>query len=43
MLNPFYGQNKDLEEEPIDIYISSSWYDDGNWMWDIADQAFDAM
>lgn len=43
MLNPFYGQNKDLEEEPIDIYISSSWYDDGNWMWDIANQAFDAM
>lgn len=43
MLNPFYGQNKDLEEEPIDIYISSSWYDDGNWMWDISDQALEAM
>lgn len=43
MLNPYYGKNKDLEEEPIDIYISSSWYDDGNWMWDIASQALSAM
>lgn len=43
MLNPYYGKNKDLEEEPIDIYISSSWYDDGNWMWDISSQALDAM
>lgn len=43
MLNPYYGQNKGLEEEPIDIYISSSWYDDGHWMWDIAEQALTAM
>lgn len=43
MLNPFYGKNKDLEEEPIDIYISSSWYDDGNWMWDVSAQALEAM
>jgi len=43
MLNTYYSKNKSLEEEPIDIYISSSWYDDGNWMWNIADQALDAM
>ena len=38
-----YKNNKDLREQPVDIYISSSWYDDGNWMWDITDQALDAM
>lgn len=43
MLRDDYKNNPILEEEPIDIYISSSWYDDGNWMWDVADQALDAM
>ena len=38
-----YKDNKLLKEEPVDIYISSSWYDDGNWMWDISKQALDAM
>ena len=38
-----YKNNKDLKEQPVDIYISSSWYDDGNWMWGIADQAMNAM
>ena len=38
-----YKKNKDLKEQPVDIYISSSWYDDGNWMWGIADQAMNAM
>lgn len=38
-----YANNKDLKEQPVDIYISSSWYDDGHWMWDIADQALDSM
>lgn len=38
-----YQDNKDLKEQPVDIYISSSWYDDGNWMWDIADQAMNDM
>ena len=38
-----YKNNKDLKEQPVDIYISSSWFDDGNWMWNIADQAMDAM
>ena len=38
-----YKDNKALKEQPVDIYISSSWYDDGNWMWDIADQALSSM
>ena len=33
-----------LQEETVDIYISSSWFDNGqNWMWDIVDQAYDDM
>lgn len=43
MLNPFYGENKVLQEDPVDIYISSSWVDDGHWMWGIVDQAFEGM
>jgi len=43
MLNPYYGENKVLQENPVDIYISSSWIDDGHWMWKIVDQAFDGM
>ena len=43
MLNPYYGENKVLQEDPIDIYISSSWVDDGHWMWGIVDQAYDGM
>lgn len=41
--NPEYKGNKDLREQPVDIYISSSWYDDGNWMWGIQKQALDGM
>ena len=43
MLNPFYGENQDLQEDPVDVYISSSWVDDGHWMWDIVDQAYTGM
>lgn len=43
MFKPEYKDNKDLKEQPVDIYISSSWYDDGNWMWDISNQALDSM
>ena len=43
MLNPFYGENKDLQEDPVDVYISSSWVDDGHWMWNIVDQAYNGM
>lgn len=43
LFRPEYKNNKLLKEQPVDIYISSSWYDDGNWMWDIEKQALDAM
>ena len=43
MLKDYYKNISILKEEPVDIYISSSWYDDGNWMWDISKQALDAM
>lgn len=43
MFKSEYKDNKLLKEQPVDIYISSSWYDDGNWMWDISNQALDAM
>lgn len=38
-----YGDISILQENPVDIYISSSWIDDGNWMWGIVDQAFNGM
>lgn len=38
-----YGDIEILQENPVDIYISSSWIDDGNWMWKIVDQAFNGM
>lgn len=40
---PPYDKNPELKEEPEDIYITSSWLDDGHWMWDIADTAFKDM
>ena len=44
MKDDYYINVKELQEETVDIYISSSWFDDGqNWMWDIVDQAYDGM
>lgn len=44
MKDPYYAGNKDLQEEPVDIYISSSWYDNGtSWMWQIVDQTYEDM
>jgi hypothetical protein len=43
MLKDDYKNLTILKEQPVDIYISSSWYDDGNWMWDISAQSLDAM
>lgn len=43
MKDSYYVNIKDLEEENIDIYISSSWLDNGHWMWDIVDQTCDSM
>ena len=42
MIDPFYAQIKELQEEPVDIYISSSWLDP-HWMWEIVDNAYDSM
>jgi hypothetical protein len=39
MLDDFYKSNDDLKEEPVDIYISSSWYDNGHWMWKLIDDS----
>lgn len=43
MLDPYYSNISDLQEESIDVYISSSWLDNGHWMWKIVDQAYDGM
>lgn len=39
MLLDYYKDNKDVREEPIDIYISSSWYDNGHFMWKLVDDS----
>lgn len=41
--DPYYSEVDELKEEPVNIYISSSWLDNGHWMWDIADQSFAGM
>lgn len=43
MLNPYYADMPELKEEPVDIYISSSWFDNGHWMWKIVDNAYNQM
>lgn len=43
MNNEFYKNIPGLKEEPVDVYISSSWFDDGNWMWKITDNACSQM
>jgi len=43
MLDPFYSNIPELQEESVDVYISSSWLDNGHWMWKIVDQAYDGM
>lgn len=43
MLDATYEGNKELQEESVDVYISSSWLDNGHWMWKIVDQAYDGM
>lgn len=43
---PFYSGIKELQEDATDIYISSSYFDNGSedtWMWQIVDQAFKDM
>lgn len=43
MLDPYYSNILELQEESVDVYISSSWLDNGHWMWKIVDQAYDGM
>ena len=35
-----YTNVTDALDESVDIYISSSWLDNGHWMWNIVDQAY---
>lgn len=41
--DPYYSSIDSLKEESTDIYISSSWMDNGHYMWSIVDQAADDM
>lgn len=49
MMDQTYSDIRELQEDSVDIYISSSWYDNGdneddkNWMWKIVDQAYSNM
>lgn len=49
MIDPYYSSIEELKEDPIDIYISSSWFlnDSINggvhWMWNLVDQAYNDM
>ncbi len=44
LLDPFYAEIPELYEAPTDIYISSSYIDNGSvWMWDIVDNTFNEM
>lgn len=43
MLKEPYASMRELQEDPVDIYISSSWLDNGHWMWQIVDQAYEEM
>lgn len=39
-----YAHDSTLQEESVDVYISSSWFDNGeSWMWSVVDQAYDGM
>lgn len=38
-----YKNMEELKERPVDIYISSSWLDNGHWMWKVVDSAKDGM
>lgn len=42
-MDSYYENIKELEEENVDIYISSSWFDNGHWMWEIVDFAYSKM
>lgn len=41
--NDYYANVTELQEDNVDIYISSSYFDNGHWMWGIVDQAYGDM
>ena len=43
MLKEPYASMRELQEDPCDVYISSSWLANGHWMWNIVDQAYKEM
>lgn len=46
LTDPYYSKIDVLVEEPVDIYISSSWFDnngDEAWMWDLVDTTYADM
>ena len=46
MTDEYYASIEVLREEPVDIYISSSWFDnnsDDSWMWTIVDRTYESM
>ena len=38
-----YEGNEELKEQPVDIYISSSWQDPTHWMWKLVDLNYQSM
>lgn len=43
MLDSYYKEIAVLKEPPTDIYISSSWLDNGHWMWKVVDDTANDM
>lgn len=40
---PEYESIPVLQMEPINIYLSSSWFDNGHWMWELVDSTANSM
>lgn len=46
LTDEYYSNIDILKEEPVDIYISSSWFDNNSedsWMWDVVDTTYQDM
>lgn len=43
MISEEYSNIPDAIDKSVDIYISSSWLDNGHWMWKIVDQAYNGF
>ncbi len=42
IVDPYYSKMEELQEMPVDVYISSSWVEP-HWMWDIVDRQYENM